>query len=516
MQWRPKRPSKQAGYAVGGGLLVALALPPWGWWPLAFIGVALFESSLGEFPTARQRVARGWLFGAAWLLPGLSFLWFLSAPGYLLAAGVFAGFHAFAAWMAPSGPWRVIGRPAAHTLVEVIRFAWPFGGAPLASMAIGQSGGPFVNVVRIGGALLLTWFVFQIGFALAGPSPLVPAMARRRGVTTKGRPHGLIGLVAALALLALTPLASGDVGSELKAISSRVAAVQGGGPQGTRAINSDPREVFDRHLAATTTIEAGSVDLVVWPENVIDVPSFAVSRELGEITAEAQRIGAPIMVGVTEDAPGDHFTNAEVVITPDGQVVSRYDKQQRVPFGEYMPFRGLLDAVGAPTDQVPRDAVGGSGPAIVQVPFGGDLAGLGPHPVGVVISWEVFFGGLAADGVDHGAVFIVNPTNGSSYTGTVLQSQQIASSRLRAIEQNRWVVQVSPTGFSAFISPAGQVFDRTGVSEQRVITRDVTWLPYRTWYSHLGDLTIIALMLVLFAAAWHVPGRAWWRSRATP
>ena len=66
--------------------------------------------------------------------------------------------------------------------------------------------------------------------------------------------------------------------------SARVAIVQGGGPQGTHAVRHDPRVVFERHLAATRTLE-GPVDLVVWPENVIDVPSFAGSREREEVAA---------------------------------------------------------------------------------------------------------------------------------------------------------------------------------------------------------------------------------------
>ena len=75
----------------------------------------------------------------------------------------------------------------------------------------------------------------------------------------------------------------------------------------------------------------------------------------------------------------------------------------------------------------------------------------------------------------------------------------MASSRLRAIEQNRWVVQVSPTGFSAFVSPEGEVFDRTSVSEQKVITRTIPLIGYRTWYSHTGDLPWVALMVALLA-----------------
>ena len=77
---------------------------------------------------------------------------------------------------------------------------------------------------------------------------------------------------------------------------------------------------------------------------------------------------------------------------------------------------------------------------------------------------------------------ILNPTNGASYTGTIVQTQQVASSRLRAIETGRWVVQASPTGFSEFVTPDGDVIDRTAVSEQAVIRHDVELRDGRTWY----------------------------------
>ena len=115
-----------------------------------------------------------------------------------------------------------------------------------------------------------------------------------------------------------------------------------------------------------------------------------------------------------------------------------------------------------------------------------------------MISWEVFFGNRAADGIDHGGTFILNPTNGSSYTGTILQSQQVASSRLRAIENGRWVVQVSPTGFSAFVSPDGDVLDRTAVSEQKVIIRTISLNSGRTWYSRLGDTPFVLLLMLAY------------------
>jgi apolipoprotein N-acyltransferase len=247
--------------------------------------------------------------------------------------------------------------------------------------------------------------------------------------------------------------------------------------------------VFDRHLAATRQITQ-PVDLVVWPENVIDVDDgpFATSPEFAVVAAAAARLDAPFSVGITEDA-GEHFANAQVIVTPEGEITSRYDKVRRVPFGEYMPLRPLLRALGAPTDLVPRDALPGTAPAVLDLPSG--------ERFGVMISWEVFFGGRARDGVAHGGTAMLNPTNGSSYTGTVLQTQQVASSRLRVLEQGRWEAQVAPTGFSAFVTDEGVVLDRTGISEQAVRIREVPLRDGRTIYSRLGELPFVFAALAV-------------------
>jgi len=261
-----------------------------------------------------------------------------------------------------------------------------------------------------------------------------------------------------------------------------------------------------RHLAATRELQpADGIDVVVWPENVVDVESFSTSVAFTEIAAEARRLDATFLVGVTEETDNNQFTNAQVVVTPDGEYTGRYDKVRRVPFGEYVPLRGLLESLGAPTNLVPRNAVAGTDPAYLTLPDGTRVA--------VVISWEVFFGGRARDGVSHGGQLIINPTNGSSYTWTVLQTQQIASSRLRAIETGRWVVQAAPTGFSAFVSPDGDVFDRTGVSERAIITRTLELRTGDTWYVSLGDKPWVALAAILLAVAlW----RSGWRPRPGP
>lgn len=476
--------------ALAAGLAVALSLPPWGWWPLSFVGVALLTVAADRPAPAtrrRDRLAVGSAFGLGWLATGMAWMWQLTVPGFIVASLLFALLHGVAELLVPTDRGRVVGRAAAHTLVELVRFSFPFGGVPLASLGIAQAAGPVGTIARVGGVIAITWVVFQVGGALG-----TVAMAAERPRVRRDRVA--LGALAASALVfavALVAPRGSDTGETLD-----IAIVQGGGEQGTRAIDVPTRVVTDRHLEATRTIEPDDdLDLVLWPENVIDTDDFLASEQLALVAAEAARLDVPFAVGVTENVPGQpgRVTNAQVVVTPDGDVTSRYDKVRRVPFGEYVPMRGLLEALGAPIDQVPTNAIAGTTPAVIDTPDGTRLA--------VVISWEVFFGGRAREGVKEGGALIVNPTNGASYSGTIVQTQQVASSRLRAIETGRWVAQAAPTGFSAFVSPAGEVFDRTSVSEQAVIRREVPLREGRTWYVRLGDEPwIVAVALVLLAA----------------
>lgn len=494
--------------ALGGGLLVALSMPPWGFWPLAVVGVAVFELGLGAGGELRrrQRALAGFLFGAGWMYLGLAWMWFLTVPGYLVAAAAFAGLHAGAAVLAPLGRWSTIGRPAAHTLAEIVRIAVPFGGVPLATLGISQAGGPLLGAARLGGVTLLTWIVLQLGVVAA--RAVHAGIGARREASRPGRTELTPGLVAAAAAIVLVVAAVAaprgrDTGAELT-----IAAVQGGGEQGTRALDVPSRLVTERHLAATASIApSADLDLVVWPENGVDVDDrpFVGSPAADAIAAEAARLGVPFAVGVTVDSEysaypqPDSFVNAQVVVTPAGEVTSGYEKVHIVPFGEYMPLRGVLAALGAPVDQVPKDAVRGRDPAIIELPDGTTL--------GVMISYEVFFGDRGRAAAD-GAI-LLNPTNGASYTWTIVQTQQVAASKLRATELGRWVVQVSPTGFSAFVSPDGDVLHRTDVGERAVITMDVPLRTGATVYTTIGDWPWYLAAGALFLLAR-------WRSRRAP
>lgn len=460
--------------ALAAGVLVALSMPPWGWWPLALVGAAWY----GRIASRRRDsapFATGFLFGVGWFAPSMAWMWFLTAPGYVIAVLLFAALHGAAALLAArlaDGSERRHRRMLVvlHSLAEALRLSWPFGGVPLATLAISQVAGPLRWLAPLGGVVLVTTGTLWVA--------LGPRRARA---------------ILACAVLCLV----GSVPGFTRATGEMtLALVQGGGEQGTHAIDTDPREVFERHLAATRAIAPGSgLDAVIWPENVINISGsglFADSRERGEIAAEARRLGVPFVVGITEDSGPGAFTNAQVVVEPDGRVSGRYDKVRRVPFGEYMPFRSQLSALGAPVDLVPRDARPGDARGWLDVATTG-----GEARAAVAISWEVFFGGRVNEGVVDGAGLILNPTNGSSYTWTILQTQQVASSRLRALEQGRWLAQVSPTGFSAFVSPRGTVNDRTAVGQTAVLSRAIEVREGRTPYSRTGDAPWIAALMLL-------------------
>lgn len=456
---------------VAAGACLALSVPPYGWWPLAFLGIAQLDRLIAG-QSAKHRFRRTWLVCATWLYPTMLWMFDLTAPGYVVACGTYAAYFGAAVALVPSNRWRWLALPGAFVLAEWARWSWPFGGVPLSTLAMSQAAAPLNFTVRLAGTLVLVALVVVIGVGLS-------ALWERRPVQA-GAAFGVVALVALVALVA--PRAH-DTGS------LDVAVVQGGGPQRTRAADTDEREVFERHLAASELVET-PVDLVLWPENVVNVEgSLQVNPEDDELADLARRLDAPLIVGVVEGVD-DHFLNAAVVYDADGRIVDRYDKVKRVPFGEYVPLRSLLERFSS---ELPgRDALAGDTPAIVDTPAG---------RFGVVISWEVFFGTRGRDAIGHGGTVLLNPTNGSSYWLTQVQSQQVASSRLRALENDRWVLQAAPTGFSAVVTNDGEVIERSAVSEQRVLQHTIATREGETLATRFGDLPMLLLAAGSMVAA---------------
>ena len=466
--------------AVIAGLCLAASVPPWGWWPLAFLGIAMWDRLLRN-AKPRARIVRSAVFAAAWFTPSMLWMVDLTAPGYVIAIVVFSLYVGVAGLAVPgrsSSPWvRWLALPAAFTLAEAARCTFPFGGVPLATTAMGQASAPLGQIARVLCAVGVTFAVAVIGIALSA------AWERRHIVAATA----LAGVVALWLVAIIAP-----TGHDIRTINA--AVVQGGGPQGTRASETDPRDVFDRHVEATSLVTT-PVDLVVWPENVVAVDSLlATTRENAELSAVAKDLNTTLVAGITEVLDSSSFANASIVYLPDGSTGGRYDKVRRVPFGEFVPLRGLIESVAGSNTGIPvRDARAGTEPAIVRTPAG-DLA--------LAISWEIFFTNRGRDGVLHGGQILLNPTNGSSYWLTQVQTQQVASSQLRAIETGRWVLQAAPTGFSAIVNPSGDVLKRTSISEQVVLQQDVMLRSGDTIATVIGPMPVIWLSGILLALSW--------------
>ena len=466
--------------AVIAGLCLAASVPPWGWWPLAFLGIAMWDRLLRN-AKPRARIVRSAVFAAAWFTPSMLWMVDLTAPGYVIAIVVFSLYVGVAGLAVPgrsSSPWvRWLALPAAFTLAEAARCTFPFGGVPLATTAMGQASAPLGQIARVLCAVGVTFAVAVIGVALSA------AWERRHIVAATA----LAGVVALWLVAIVAP-----TGHDIRTINA--AVVQGGGPQGTRASETDPRDVFDRHVEATSLVTT-PVDLVVWPENVVAVDSLlATTRENAELSALAKDLNTTLVAGITEVLDSSSFANASIVYLPDGSTGGRYDKVRRVPFGEFVPLRGLIESVAGSNTGIPvRDARAGTEPAFVRTPAG-DLA--------LAISWEIFFTNRGRDGVLHGGQILLNPTNGSSYWLTQVQTQQVASSQLRAIETGRWVLQAAPTGFSAIVNPSGNVLKRTSISEQVVLQQDVMLRSGDTIATVIGPMPVIWLSGILLALSW--------------
>jgi apolipoprotein N-acyltransferase len=465
------------------GLCLAAAVPPWGWWPLAFVGFALLDRLLAGQPAA-ARYRRTWLVAAWWLYPSTLWMLDLTIPGYGLAQAVAAGMFGVLALAVPPGRGRRLALPGAIVLGELWRWSWPFGGVPLATIPMGQVDSPLAPVVRTLGSLLLVALVVAVGVALS-------ALAERDGKT--------VAAVAAVVVVALGWAAVAPDGHAVRTID--VAAVQGGGQQRTRADPEQNPLVLQRHLDASELVQT-PVDLVLWPENVVNPLSpgeqvrpgsrfLSFDEATEKVRALARRLDTTLLPGWFHPVDDRHTVNYTEVITPDGAAVDRYDKVRTVPFGEFVPLRWLIEPFAG--DALPqREVRPGTGPAVVDTPVG---------RVGVSISWEIFFDTRGRDAARNGATILLNPTNGSSYWLTMVQTQQIASSKLRALETGRWVVQAAPTGFTAIIDPDANVLARTAISEQGVVQGTVELREGKTIAVRVGSWPMVVVALGLLAAA---------------
>ncbi len=486
----------------GAGALVALSLPPFGWWPLAWIGFGVVAWLLPGL-SVWSRVALGAGLGAAQYSIGLFWVHEFSLPGCIALILWSSLYIALALALVPTARRRsvVLALPALLIVADWLRDRFPFGGLPIGEASLGQAAGPLAPTLRLGGSLLLTGETVLAGVVLAELLHLLKSWRDLRSPWSAGTSARRDMRMAWIAVLAVTAgtvalpvlgaLSPSGAGGHVAPI--RVALVQGGGPRGTRAIDTDPGVVFGRHYAESQNLQP-PLDLVVWPEGILQSGNvnFNDTTEASEIANLASALHATVLVGVEQNVGTTHFINKVVAWGPNGQVVASYQKNHLVPFGEYVPFRSVLKHFFN-LSAVPLDAIPGHQPGFMATPAG---------PLGVMISYEVFFDARARDAVRAGGQVLVVPTNTASYSSSQVPTQEVAAAQLRAWETGRWVLQVTPTGFTAVISPSGQVLKHSTLGQPDIISATVPMETGRTWYVDLGDGPVALAALAVAVLAW--------------
>jgi apolipoprotein N-acyltransferase len=454
--------------AVLAGLAGAAAFPRLGIWPLAIVTVAGLSWAV-EGRRSRTGAWLGFVYGLGFFVPLLHWTGIYVGPApWLILAAAEAAFMALLGAILPLVQ-RLPGAPfwgaCAWVLQEALRDRLPFGGFPWGRLAFSQDNSPLRWFISQGGAPFLTFMVALMGGALAS------------AVLSIRRPLPRWRLAGAVALLIAVPMI-GEMSGILTSPTVdgsrlQIAVVQGSVPDRGLAFEDRARQVLDNHVAQTLKlareIKTGTVaqpDLVVWPENSSDVDPLVDKAAAAEITNAVKAVNAPVLVGAILDGPGkNHRRNAGILWSPTTGPGAEYVKRHPVPFAEYIPLRSLAEKVSSAAKLVTQDMVAGSGNGLLKG---------GPVPIGDVICFEVAYDDLVQSSVNAGAQLLVVQTNNATFGHTAETYQQLAMSRLRAVETGRTVLQVSTTGISAIITPDGHVTAQSGtLFEPAILTADV-------------------------------------------
>lgn len=451
-----KRLVRSASVHLGmfvAGLTLTAAFPPWDCWWLAPLAVCAFTLVVRVWPRP-GRVA--FSFGIGFLGGLLHWLTVLGPDAWLgltvLWSLWFALLGLLVNWLAELRWWPV-WTALAWVAVEAGRGSFPWGGFPWGRLAFSQSDAPAIGLAALGGTPLMTFAVALAGTLLAWS--LLALKAHRRGPGTLAAGAALAAFCAGIAV----PI-GGDGQSAGGPPHATAAVVQGNVPRSGMDFNAQRRAVLDNHvketMALATRVAAGEVaqpEFVIWPENASDIDPYTNADAATSITAAARAIGVPILVGAVIDNPDDPKTvlNVGIVWDPVTGPGERYAKQHPVPFGEYLPMRGLLTRLITRFDRIPKDFARGQESGVLDI---------GPARIGDLICFEVAYDDIPRRAVADGGRVLVVQTNNATYGRTAQPHQQLAMARIRAVEHGRSVLVAATSGISAVIAPDGSVIEQ--------------------------------------------------------
>ncbi len=505
-------PVRRLPLALVGGALLSLAFPGYGLWWVAPLAVSLLALATTEV-RARVGLVHGLVFGLAFFVPTLS--WSGSYLGVVPWAGLAVSQAAFLGVLGWGSA--ILQRHAIRPLVvglawvaqEALRDRIPYGGFPWVRLAFSQADSPLAHVAAVAGAPAVTFLVALCGGFLgyaARAAYRVIRPARSEGVAGTQRPGLRQPVTAALAAV-VCALVGFAVPLPVEGPTARIMAVQGNVPRPGLDFNAERRAVLDNHVEVTVTgvtreREAGHPDpeFVVWPENASDIDPTRNPDAAQAIDRALSVAKAPILVGGLLEEPAPHFSNVSLLYRPGEGLVGRYVKQHPVPFAEYIPDRSFWRLVSTQVDLLRTDMWAGDRPVVFRVPArsGGEIL------AGPSICFEVAYDELVRANVVQGATLLVVQTNNATFGFTNESVQQLAISRIRAIEHGRSVAHVSTVGVSALILPDGTLLHPTTLFTPAALAADLPLRSDLTLASRLGawpEYCAVLGLLMMFALA---------------
>jgi apolipoprotein N-acyltransferase len=258
------------------------------------------------------------------------------------------------------------------------------------------------------------------------------------------------------------------------------------------------RDAFERTLRELTDLSAktvaadsspapdskpGKVDFIVWPES--PAPFFASDPLFRNPLSEmAQATHIWVVTGAIGSTPAmqggksaSQIFNSAALVSPTGEWTARYDKVHLVPFGEYLPFPQLFSFAGGLTKEVGEFQSGAS-----RAPLDA-----GSTRLGVFICYESVFPGEVREFANQGAQVLVNLSNDGWYGDSGAYAQHLNQTRMRAIENDRWILSATNTGVTASIDPYGRIVARLPRKERSALVAPYALTSVTTFYTRHGD-----------------------------
>jgi apolipoprotein N-acyltransferase len=224
-------------------------------------------------------------------------------------------------------------------------------------------------------------------------------------------------------------------------------------------------------------------DLIVWPESPAPFytsdPTFRSA--IGNVARQAHTwmIAGAVGIRNASEVPqrATEIYNSAVLVDPAGELVDRYDKVHLVPFGEYVPFKTIFAFAGGLTKEVGDFVEGGS-----RRPLPADGT-----KIGVFICYESIFPDEVRQFAAEGAQVFVNISNDAWYGDSGAYAQHLQQSRMRAVENARWLLLDTNTGVTASVDPNGRMVASAPRQVRTVLDAPYAVLDATTFYTRHGN-----------------------------